>query len=371
MLRAAFLAAMLALGLGHVQTASAQTLNSTSGPIRTDLVADGFTGAWSLGFLPDGGVLVTEKAGRLWHLRPDGDRDQVRGLPGDIVEIGQGGLLDVLIPRDFAQSRQVILSHATRQGRGAGTGISAGRLSDDGTRLQDVKRLFVMAAGSSGGRHFGGRLVEGPQGHIFMSIGDRGDRPSAQDVSRHNGSIIRINRNGSVPSDNPLVGRDGAQPEIWSWGHRNPQGMTLDAQGRLWTNAHGARGGDEVNLITKGRNYGWPVISYGRHYSGGKIGEGTAKEGMEQPAFYWDPSIAPSGLVIYSGKLWPDWRGDFLNGSLKFDLISRLSGDPLREVERIEGDATSRVRDLREAPDGSIWMISEGNGAIYRLTPAQ
>lgn len=370
MLRAAILAATLGLGLGQAQPADARTLDSDSGPIQVEQVADGFSGAWSLGFLPDDGVLVTEKAGALWHLRPDGSRDRVRGLPDDIVEVGQGGLLDVLIPRDFAESRQVFLSHATRQGRAAGTGISAGRLSDDGTRLEDVERLFVMSSGSSGGQHFGGRLVEGPDGHIFMSIGDRGDRPAAQDVSRHNGSVIRINRDGSVPDDNPLVGREDAQPEIWSWGHRNPQGMTLDAQGRIWTNAHGARGGDEVNHVRKGRNYGWPVISYGRHYSGAKIGEGTAKEGMEQPAFYWDPSIAPSGLVIYSGKLWPDWRGDFLNGSLKFDLISRLSGDPLEEAERIEGEATSRVRDLREAPDGSIWMISEGNGAIYRLTPA-
>ena len=146
--------------------------------------------------------------------------------------------------------------------------------------------------------------------------------------------------------------------------------MALDARGQLWTHSHGARGGDEVNRIVKGRNYGWPVISYGRHYSGLKIGEGTSKPGMEQPAFYWDPSIAPSGMVIYSGKLWPEWRGDFLIGSLKFDMISRLSGSPLQEVERISGDATSRVRDLREAPDGAIWMISEGNGAIYRLTPA-
>ncbi|MCO0634903.1 PQQ-dependent sugar dehydrogenase [Lutimaribacter sp. EGI FJ00014] len=365
MLRTAF----LALSLSLAAPLQADTLSSDSGPLRGELVADDFLGPWSLGFLPDGGVLVTEKEGALWILRADGNRDRVAGLPDDIVQVGQGGLLDVLIPRDFAQTREVIFSHAARQPGGAGTAISAGTLTADGTRLQDVRRLFEMAPGSSGGRHFGGRLVEGPDGYIFLSIGDRGDRPSAQDLGRHNGSIIRINRDGSVPSDNPLVGREGVQPEIWSWGHRNPQGMTLDAQGRLWTNAHGARGGDEVNLIAKGRNYGWPVISYGRHYSGAKIGEGTSKPGMEQPAFYWDPSIAPSGLVIYSGKLWPEWRGDFLVGSLKFDLVSRLSGTPLQEAERIEGDATSRVRDLREAPDGSIWMISEGNGAIYRLTP--
>lgn len=367
MLRATILA--LALSAGSVLPGFAQSLDSRSGPIRVEQVASDFFAPWSLAFLPDGGVLVTEKGGELWRLMADGRRTQVRGLPDDIVETGQGGLHDVLIPRDFSTTREVILSHATRQRGGAGTAISAGTLSADGTRLENVRRLFEMAPGSSGGRHFGGRLVEAPDGRLFLSIGDRGDRPSAQDVSRHNGSIIRINRDGSVPADNPLVGRQGAQPEIWTWGHRNPQGMALDGRGQLWTHSHGARGGDEVNRIVKGRNYGWPVISYGRHYSGLKIGEGTAKQGMEQPAFYWDPSIAPSGMVIYSGKLWPEWRGDFLIGSLKFDMISRLSGSPLQEVERIEGDATSRVRDLREAPDGSIWMISEGNGAIYRLTP--
>lgn len=353
-----------------VGNARAEILRSASGPIRADIVADGFDTPWSLGFLPGGNVLVTEKSGILWHLRPDGTRNRVRGLPDDIEDIGQGGLLDVLVPRDFARSRQVILSYAARIPGGVGTAISVGTLSRDGTQLQKVQRLFQMTPGSDGGRHFGGRLVEGPQGHIFLTIGDRGDRPAAQDTTNHKGSVIRLNRDGSVPDDNPLVGRAGARPEIWSWGHRNPQGLTLDLQGRLWTNAHGARGGDEVNHIRKGRNYGWPVISYGRHYSGARIGEGTEKPGMEQPAFFWDPSIAPSGLVIYSGKLWPDWRGDFLSGSLKFDMISRLSGAPLQEVERIAGEVTSRVRDLREAPDGALWMISEGNGAIYRLTPA-
>ncbi|MEY8839778.1 PQQ-dependent sugar dehydrogenase, partial [Cribrihabitans sp. XS_ASV171] len=162
----------------------------------------------------------------------------------------------------------------------------------------------------------------------------------------------------------------GAEPEIWTYGHRNPQGASLDADGDLWTVEHGARGGDEVNRIRPGRNYGWPVISYGRHYSGAKIGQGTSKPGMEQPAFYWDPSIAPSGMVIYSGTLWPEWQGDFFVGSLKFDMISRLSGDPLQEAERIEGPETQRVRDVVEGPDGAIWFASEGQGAIYRMTPS-
>jgi glucose/arabinose dehydrogenase len=178
-----------------------------------------------------------------------------------------------------------------------------------------------------------------------------------------------VNRDGSVPRDNPFVGEGAVLPEIWSYGHRNPQGAGLDGQGRLWTAEHGARGGDEVNLIRKGVNYGWPVISYGRHYSGGRIGEGTAKDGMAQPAHFWDPSIAPSGLLIYQGDMFPDWRGQMFVGSLKDNHIARLeiSGDSARELGRIENAATGRVRDIIEAPDGSIWSISEGNGAVYRI----
>jgi glucose/arabinose dehydrogenase len=204
---------------------------------------------------------------------------------------------------------------------------------------------------------------------LYATIGDRGDDSSAQDLTRQNGSVIRIARDGAIPSDNPFTQTSGAQPEIWSYGHRNPQGAALDANGNLWVVEHGARGGDEVNRIAKGANYGWPVISYGRHYSGLKIGEGTQKRGMEQPAHYWDPSIAPSGMMIYQGDMFPDWRGDILVGSLKFDMISRLDGAPLSEVERLKSRETQRVRDIREAPDGSIWFLSVGQGAAYRLSP--
>jgi glucose/arabinose dehydrogenase len=186
---------------------------------------------------------------------------------------------------------------------------------------------------------------------------------------RHEGKVIRINRDGSVPSDNPFVARSDAQPEIWSWGHRNPQGAALDAQGRLWVNEHGARGGDEVNLVRKGANYGWPVISYGTHYSGAPIGVGAQAPGMEQPQMYWDPSMAPSGMTIYTGDLWPAWQGQMFVGSLKFDYIARVGGDSLSEVERIKGRETDRVRDIRQAPDGSLWFVSEGRGTVYRIAP--
>lgn len=229
--------------------------------------------------------------------------------------------------------------------------------------------IFQAEPGGRGGRHFGSRVVEARDGTLFVTLGDRGDDDSAQDRSSHNGSVVRLNRDGSVPADNPFAGQAGVRPEIWSWGHRNPQGAALDRAGALWVVEHGARGGDEVNRIRKGANHGWPVISYGRHYSGARIGEGTAKPGLEQPAFYWDPSIAPSGMTIYSGRLWPQWRGHILVGSLKLDHLSRLAGDPLREAERIAGPQTERVRDVVEAPDGSIWFISETRGAIYRMTP--
>jgi glucose/arabinose dehydrogenase len=322
---------------------------------------------WGIDFLPDGSLLVTEKDGRvlLWS---NGNTRELRGAPR-VIDRGQGGLLDVTVARDFETSRTVFFSYSKPQDGGTGTALAAAELSADGTALENLRDIFEMAPGSSGGRHFGSRVVEAPDGTLFMTIGDRGDRPAAQDRANHVGAIIRVNRDGSVPADNPFVGQSGFLPEIWSYGHRNPQGAGLDAAGTLWTAEHGARGGDEVNLIRKGANYGWPVISYGRHYSGAKIGEGAEKAGMEQPAFYWDPSIAPSGLLVYQGDMFPEWRGDIFVGSLKDDYISRLeiSGESAREVEKISNRATERVRDIIEAEDGSIWFISVGNGAVYRM----
>lgn len=340
---------------------------SSLSALQYQTVATGLSQPWGVDVLPDGGFLVTERHGELLFFR-DGKVSTVRGVP-DVAASGQGGLLDVTVARDFAQTREVFLTFSKRQGGGSGTALFAGRLSDDGKRLTSKRVLFESARGGSGGRHFGSRVVEARDGTLYVTIGDRGDRPSAQDRSNHNGTIVRVNRDGSVPRDNPFIGQDAVQPEIWSYGHRNPQGAGLDLNGNLWTAEHGAKGGDEVNRIRKGANFGWPVISYGVHYSGGKIGEGASKEGMEQPEYYWDPSIAPSGLLVYSGKLWPEWKGDVFVGSLKFDYISRLEGGDLREVEQIKAPETERVRDIVEAPDGSIWFISVGNGAIYRITP--
>lgn len=360
------LPALTLVALTSFKSLAAENFPSSQGALHVEQIVSGLDTPWSFDFLPEGGLLVSERDGRLLY-SDAGKTHPISGTPA-VSAAGQGGLLDVMIPRDFARSREVFLTYSKRQGRGAGTALAVGQLSADNSRLIHLRELFEAAPGSSGGRHFGARVVEGRDGSLFVSLGERGDRPSAQDLRRHQGSIIRINRDGSVPADNPFVSHSDAKPEIWSYGHRNPQGMALDLQGNLWAAEHGARGGDEVNQIRRGANYGWPIISYGRHYSGLPIGEGHRKPGLEQPAWYWDPSIAPSGMMIYSGKMWPEWRGDFFVGSLKFDYIARLTGTPLQEVEQLKSVQSGRVRDVQEAPDGSIWFASETEGAIYRLS---
>ena len=364
MIRATFAVVFLVLSCAASATVA---LTAGSGPVEVSRMADGLREPWAIGLLPGGGFLVTEREGRLTHVR-DGEARQVGGVP-DVYARGQGGLLDVTIAGDFERSREIFLTFSRPQSGGGSTALAVARLSADTSRLEDVRILFTAQPVNSSNRHFGSRVVEAPDGTLFLTLGERGDRPSAQDRGQHNGSVIRVNRDGTVPGDNPFVREEGMQPEIWSWGHRNIQGAGLDSSGNLIVSEHGARGGDEVNRVRKGANYGWPVISYGVHYSGGKIGEGTSKPGMEQPDFYWDPSIAPSGLMVYSGKLWPEWEGDIFVGSLKFGFISRLEGNPLREAERITGPETGRVRDVVEAEDGAIWFISVDNGAVFRMVP--
>ena len=361
----------LVLATALMGTAMAQvrsdTITTRAGEVTVSAVVTGLDTPWAFGFLPGGDIVLTERDGRVLIVAP-GQGVAVLRNPPQVHVNGQGGLLDVLVPRDFAQSRELFFTHAKRQGGASGTAVTRAVLTPDGIALMDHRTIFEIEPGSRGGRHFGARIAEAPDGTLFLTVGDRGDRRSAQDRSLHNGSVLRIKRDGSVPDDNPFVGASGVQPEIWSYGHRNPQGAALGPDGILYIAEHGARGGDEVNRITKGANYGWPVISYGRHYSGAKIGEGTVKEGMEQPIHYWDPSIAPSGMMFHTGKALPAWRGDAFVGSLKFDHISRLSGNPLREVERLQSPETLRVRDVIQGPDGAIWFLSEGQGALYRIS---
>ena len=365
MLRAALVS--LTCLLPGVNLASESWAMQTSvGDLTVTPMATGLNTPWGFGFLPDSSIIVTEIDGVVKRVS-DGRVTELSGV-GPVVAKGQGGLLDVLVPRDFASSRALFFTLSHPQDRQAGTAVARARHSEKATQLFGWEIIYETDPGSRGGRHFGSRLVEAGDGTLFLTIGDRGDRPSAQDLDVENGSVLRITKDGQIPAGNPFAGQAGAQPEIWSYGHRNPQGAASDLEGNLWVVEHGARGGDEVNRVRKGANYGWPVISYGRHYSGLKIGEGTQKEGMEQPEYYWDPSIAPSGMMIYSGALWPEWRGSIFVGSLKFDRISRLSGDPLVE-EVLEAEETVRVRDVREGPDGAIWFLSVGEGALFRVSP--
>ena len=357
-----------ALAVLAATMAQAEPVETSVGPLQITPLATGLEEPWAVDVLPDGAILITERAGRLWRL--DGAaRQQIGGLPEVHVE-GQGGLLDVMVPRDFATSRRIWLSFATPVPGGAATAAGFGRLSDDGTRLEGFRTVWA-GEGHHGGRHFGSRLVEGRDGGIFLTTGDRGTGPggmAAQDPQSGAGKVIRLTAEGE-----PEPAAAGWPAGVWSIGHRNIQGAALDLDGRLLTVEHGARGGDELNRPEAGRNYGWPVITYGVNYNFRPIGEGQAKPGMEQPLHYWDPSIAPSGLMVYSGALIADWRGDIFTGSLNSGFLSRLDPDTQAETgfaeEQIVADQTGRVRDVIEGPDGAIWFLSVDAGALYRLAP--
>ena len=349
------------------QGAAQDLLDTSEGPVRVVPVVTGLDTPWAVAPLANGSSLITERDGDLLLGVPGEGISRLSGVPRVWAD-GQGGLLDVVVARDFETSKEIFLTFSEPRSGGATTSLAVAELDANAKALLDVRVIFRMNAASRQGRHFGSRVVEARDGSLFLTIGDRANRDLAQSLDVHNGKVVRVNRDGSFPADNPFA--DEKAPEIWSYGHRNAQGAALDLSGRLWTVEHGARGGDEVNRPEPGRNYGWPIISYGTHYSGGKIGIGTAADGMEQPEHYWDPSIAPSGMMIYSGKLWPDWKGDIFVGSLKFDYISRLeTGRSTQEVEQLFKDRFSRIRDIREAPDGAIWFISVGDGAVYRMTP--
>jgi aldose sugar dehydrogenase len=359
----------LLICLGAPGAASAETQDTSVGQVEVTKTLSDLDTPWALAFLPDGGQLVTERDGTLRLFRGEIDRS-VTGVP-EVWAEGQGGLLDVAIARDFAESGKIFLSYSEPAGDRAATAVAVARLDPEGAALSDLEVIFRQGDPSGRGQHFGSRVVEAQDGTLFVTLGERGERHEAQSLGSYKGKVIRINRDGSIPADNPFA--EGEAPAIWSYGHRNPQGAALDSGGTLWTVEHGARGGDEINRPEPGKNYGWPEISYGEEYSGGQIGHGTQAPGMEQPVFYWDPSIAPSGMMIYSGRLWPEWEGHIFVGSLKFDYLSRLEseGGEVSEAERLFEGVYPRIRDVREAPDGSIWFLSETDGAAYRITPAE
>ena len=356
-------------------TLAAKPVQTELGSIDYQIVTTGLEHPWSLAFLPDGRYLVSERPGRLRVIEADGrlNPQAVGGLPA-IKASGQGGLLDVVLHPDFEHNRWVYFSYNEAGPSGMGTAVARGRLR--GMRLHETEVLFRMRPKSSTGRHFGSRLVFDRQGYLFITLGDRGDRPRAQDLADHAGSVIRLHDDGRIPTDNPFVGREGVLAEIFSYGHRNIQGAALHPQtGRLWTHEHGPQGGDEINLPQAGVNHGWPVITYGVNYViGTRIGEGTHKPGMAQPLYYWVPSIAPSGMAFYRGNAFPFWQDDLFIGSLKFGLLVRLrirEGEVVHEERLLEGEL-GRIRDVRLGPDGLLYLLTDaGNGRLVRLRPAQ
>jgi len=370
------LASLFAIVFAGLTAAGAQEFATEKVKIKAEKVATGLASPWSLAFLPDGAMLVTEKAGTLRIIRDGEVSDPVEGVP-EVWDRGQGGLLDVALAPDFEQSGTIYFTYSEPGDGGAGTAIASARLDQNGetARLSNVRTLFSTQKKTSRGQHFGSRIVVTPDGTLFVTFGERGDMERAQDPQDPAGSVLRINADGSVPKDNPFVDGGRALPQIWSTGHRNPQGAAWDPLTRaLWITEHGPRGGDEVNRPEAGKNYGWPRIGYGRHYSGARIGAGTAAEGYEQPLYYWDPSIAPSGLAVYNGEMFPEWKGDLLVGALKYQMLVRLDRDENARItgeERMLRNEFGRIRDVRVAPDGSVYLLPDSEDAsIIRLSRA-
>ena len=346
--------------------------------VRPERVAAGLQNPWSMAFLPDGRFLVTEKAGRLRVVGADGQvGPALAGLPA-VAAGGQGGLLDVATDSAFADNRTVYVCFSEPQAGGGGgnsTALVRARLSADETRLEGVQVIFSQKPKVASSAHFGCRIVEAKDGTLFLTLGDRFSRKDdAQRLDNHIGKVIRIQKDGGVPKDNPFVGRAGALPEIWSYGHRNGQGATLAPDGTFWMHEHGPQGGDEINAPQAGKNYGWPVITYGENYGGGKIGDGiTAKAGMEQPLHYWVPSIAPSGMAfLTSDRYGAAWKGNLFVGSLKFGYLDRIEwkgGKVVAEHKLLE-DGRARIRDVRQGPDGLLYVLTdEQDGKLLRLQP--
>jgi glucose/arabinose dehydrogenase len=354
-------------------TAQSLEVKTEAGAIQVKTIAQGLKNVWSMAFLPDGRMLVTERPGNMRIVDADGKVGApLAGLP-DIYAQGQGGLLDVVLAPDFATSKRIYFSYSEPGAGGNSTAVSYARLNDD--KLENVTRVFSQQPKIDSGAHFGSRLVWAPDGTLFITLGDRyGEKDKAQTLDNHQGKVVRINADGSVPADNPFVKTAGALPEIWSFGHRNVQGAAINPLTKeLWTGEHGPQGGDELNIDRAAKNYGWPVITYGENYGGGKIGEGTHKAGMEQPVYKWVPSIATAGFIFYTGDKFPQWKNNILLASLQGQTLVRLTldGDKIVGEERLlKKELGQRFRSVVQGPDGLIYLVSdESKAKIYQLSP--
>ncbi|MEA1050032.1 PQQ-dependent sugar dehydrogenase [Lamprobacter modestohalophilus] len=349
-----------------------------------ETIVDGLRHPWSMAWLPDGSALVTERPGQLRLIRQATtsaaalDPTPIRGTP-KVCACGQGGLLDISLHPDFADNQLVYLTFAEGTEDANRTALARGRLDLENKRLRDLEILFRNADSKSGGQHFGSRLLWLPDGTLLMSIGDGGNPPTsfdgenirnqAQNPGTHFGSLLRLNADGSAPADNPFVDQPSAKPEIYSIGHRNIQGLTRDPDsGRIWANEHGSRGGDEINLIQAGNNYGWPEVTYSMEYWGPRVSDKTKAPGVTQPTVVWTPSIAPSGMAFYTGDDFPDWQGDLISGALKFQQLRRTELDGTRVVGEDKLSIGQRVRDVRQGPDGGLYILTDApNGALIRI----
>jgi len=367
-------AGLIALGAGFLVSRAESTGHApVIDGFRVEILTDRLSNPWGMAFLPDGGIIVTERPGRIRIFR-----DGVLGEPvSGVFEVGaqsQGGLLDIALSPDFAETGRLFFTFAETGPGGSATAVMSARLtlSGDSGTLIDGRVIQRMQPYTQGNLQYGSRIAIADDGNLFVTMGDRGVADRAQDVDDLAGKVLRIAPDGSAPPGNPFIGRDGAD-EVWSVGHRNGQGLAIrPTDGSLWVADHGAQGGDEVNRVEPGKNYGWPVISYGVNYSGAPIGIGTSAPGMEQPIHYWDPSIAPSGMAWVEGDLFPDWRGDLLVGALKFELLVHLTmdGDRVIGEERLFQGRFGRIRDVRIGPDGAIYLLTdERRGALIRITP--
>ena len=370
---------LLLLSMAAMTPLSAQDrsslITSEKHTFRLATLLTGLENPWSVAFLPDGRMLVTERAGRLRLVGSDFrlDPKPIEGLP-ESVERGQGGLLDVVLHPHYAQNGWIYWAYNAPGPDGWGTALARGKLQ--GQRMTSVQVLFSMLPKTRSSQHFGGRIVFDKSGMLYLTLGDRGDKDRAQKLDDHAGSVIRLHDDGRVPADTPFVSRAGALPEKWTLGNRNMQGAALHPQtGELWTHEHGPQGGDEVNVMRPGLNYGWPVITYGVNYGlGTRIGEGQAKPGMVQPIYKWVPSIAPSGMAFVSGSQFPQWQGDLLVGALRGQLLVRLvlDGEKVLREERLLQGRAGRIRDVRMGPDGLVYLLSDGpDGALMRLEPVR
>lgn len=370
-------AGLLLLTLSGLAGAASQPIRSDKATFRVTVVSAGLEHPWAVAFLPDGRYLVTERPGRLRLIGADGRLDPrpVAGVPA-VAAVGQGGLLDVVLHPTFADNGWVYLSYAGAGEGGIGTEVARGRLVSDGSgnRLDGLQVIYRQQPKSNGSVHFGSRLVFDRAGYLYITQGDRGEMARAQRLDDLAGKLVRLHDDGRIPADNPWQGQAGARPEIHSFGHRSMQGAALHpTTGELWTHEHGPQGGDEINIARRGRNYGWPVITYGVNYGiGTRIGVGTHQEGLEQPLHQWTPSIAPSGMAFYTGSRFPGWRGNLFVGALKFQMLVRLELDGERVVreERLLAGREGRIRDVRQGPDGLLYLLTDApDGKLLRLEP--